>query len=366
MVAERKNSTLKMLALRIALFSAVSVVLLWRLLRLPGGLLPHKLRLIHKYWDISMMWQCIRSGALRLPMDQPCSLDGSRPAPAKARVAPEHTLSEVELADFYRNGFLQPFRVFDEQHMASFKERLLAQRDRDSLTYGFATDRDRHLEMPEFMEMMAHPAITDRLAQLLGPDLVLWRSQIFHKPVGGRAIQWHQASTYMFEESFFEPIIVPPNRDELFQLTVWIAVDPATRENGCMKFVRGTQDKIRNIRLGGDEGFYATNFEFEFEANPADVEYVEMQPGEVLIFSERTIHGSDANRADYSRLAFNFRVVPAGVEVYPGNKKVHRAVQMGESFDLSRWNAVVIAGEDHTGVNKTVDWRELAAAPAVR
>ena len=43
------------------------------------------------------------------------------------------------------------------------------------------------------------PAITERLAQILGPDLNVWRTQMFHKPPKAPAIQFHQASTFMVE-----------------------------------------------------------------------------------------------------------------------------------------------------------------------
>ena len=202
------------------------------------------------------------------------------------------------------------------------------------------------------MAAMQHPAIVERLAQLLGPNLMTWRSQIFDKPPGGRAIAWHQASTYFFEEGFTEPLVVPEDLSELFMLTVWIPCDPATEENGCLRFVRGSfRGGIRRMRLGGDEGFVALSFEPDYDVDPADIVPVEVQPGEVLIFSERTVHGSESNRSDRPRFAFNYRVVPEGVKVYPDpkgqgqHKASHRANQMNESFDMDRWTAVQLRGE---------------------
>ena len=207
--------------------------------------------------------------------------------------------------------------------MRDFGDRLLSVRKGKSTIYGFVADRDRHFEMPKMMRMIAHPAITDRVAQLLGPDLLVWRSQIFFKPPGNNPVGWHQTSTYMFEEGFSEPLLYPPDKNELFMLTVWIAVDPATIENGCLKFVHGSlAEGIRWMRLGRDVGFHAINYFPDYEVEQKSVRRVEMKAGQVLIFSERTVHGSDPNRTDGNRLAYNFRVVPTNVRVYPPGKRL--------------------------------------------
>ena len=99
---------------------------------------------------------------------------------------------------------------------------------------------------------MKHPAITERCAQLLGPDLLVWRSQYFYKGPKSPAIQWHQASTFMVED-YQDPGIFPPDRSEIFQLTVWVAIDDATPERGCLQFRsrharQDSQDQVRRRR----------------------------------------------------------------------------------------------------------------------
>ena len=88
------------------------------------------------------------------------------------------------------------------------------------------------------------------------------------------------------------------------------------------------------------------------------VNYVEMKQGQVLIFSERTIHSSDANTTDSNRLAFNFRVVPSHVQVYYPGKKEHVSGQMEQTFDLADWRSVQIRGNDDSGPNHTAPWQD--------
>ncbi|MHC5024834.1 MAG: phytanoyl-CoA dioxygenase family protein [Planctomycetota bacterium] len=341
----------------LALFG-VGLVAARRGLRLPSRALPPgPLRSVDRHWTRRMVRDFLRSGGARLPVDQPCALQPPDRFPPRAEVEPAHRLTEPEIRRFYSDGFLPPFDVFDDEAVRTLRETLMETRGRASAVYGFVTDRDRHLDTPAMLEAMAHPAITDRLAQLLGPDLVCWRSQIFCKPPGGAAIQWHQASTYMMEDSFLAPVLVPRNRDRLFQLTVWIPLVRVTRSNGCLRFLTGSQDRMHTIRLGGRSGFYEASYAFECDIDEDRVVDVEMGPGQALIFSERTVHGSDANETDQPRLAFNYRVVTPEVEVYPGPKLEHEAVHMGEKYDLRQWRAVILRGDETCGDERTVWWR---------
>ena len=289
-----------------------------------------------------------------LPHDQLCTPREPDTFEPKVQVAPENQLTESDIRHFYDKGYLEPFSVFSAEEMEAFSDLLLKHREEPSEVYGFVCDRDRHLDIPEMMKMIANPAISDRLAQLLGPSLEAWRSQIFFKPPGGARVGWHQASTFMFEESFSVPAVVPPDLSEMFQLTVWIAVDPATRENGCLQMLEDSmQEGIRWMKLGAASGFHAVDYGPDYEVDMSKVNYVEMERGQVLIFSERTIHCSDANQSDINRLAFNFRVVPSHVQVYWPGKKIHVSGQMDQEFDLTNWRSVQIRGNDDSGPNHT-------------
>ena len=302
-------------------------------------------------WTDPMFNILIKSNITRAYPDQTCTLN--KPVDFSPRVAVEEAnrLSDEQIKFFYDNGYLPPFDAFSEDEMRIFGDRILEVRQEPSKTYGFVTDRDRHFEMQGMMELMRRPAIIERAAQLLGPDLLCWRSQFFYKAPRGEAVQWHQASTYMVEDAL-EPALIPPNRNELFQLTVWVAVDPAYKENGCLRVIPGTSDSIRPVKFGGNEGFYSSRYELEFD--DTGIDYIEAKPGQVIIFSERTIHGSSANSTDNSRSAFNFRLIRPDTIVYKDKKK-HRAAHMNESYRLSKWGCIVMRGKDTFGLNRLVD-----------
>jgi len=304
-----------------------------------------------------MFWLLIKSGGTRAYIDQPCEFVMPDTFEPKVKVAPKYQLTSDQVQKFNEEGFIGPFDAFSRKEMAELRLEMLALENTKSKTYGFCTPRDRHFEMPLQWDCMTSPAITERVAQLLGPDLLCWRSQLFYKGPHSPAIQFHQASTFMVED-YLDPAIFPQNTSEIFQLTVWVAVDDATPENGCLQFVRGTHDRIRTIKFGGEEGFYNARFSLEFDQEQSRIETVPVESGQFIIFTERCIHGSPPNTTDQHRLAFNSRIIPTSVPAYTDKEK-YRSVYNGGKYHLKHWGVSVLRGEDRYQLSRTVDPKAL-------
>jgi non-heme Fe2+,alpha-ketoglutarate-dependent halogenase len=333
--------------------------LLWayKALHLPRFILPRDIKSIVNNWTHEMFWKLLSTGFTQAYIDQTCYFKMPASFKPKAQVAPQHALSETEIKRFYTQGFLGPFDAFSHDEMMDFKKEVLALENEKSKTYGWATPRDRHFESPRLWNYMKHPAIVERCAQLLGPDLLVWRSQYFYKGPKSPAIQWHQASTFMVED-YQDPGIFPPDRSEIFQLTVWVAIDDATPERGCLRFAKGTHDKIRAIKFGGEEGFYKAAYTFDFREEEEDCQLVPVKAGQFIIFTERCIHGSGPNTTDHHRLAFNMRVIPTHVPAYT-NKKYYRSVYNGGKYNLDKWGVAVLRGEDRLRLSRAIPPEDL-------
>ena len=135
--------------------------------------------------------------------------------------------------------------VIEAQDQASSQDGV---RSNYEISYLAMNYRDRHLEVDTLLNLFKHPALTERCAQLLGPDLLLWRTQFFPKPSGGAGTPLHQASCYLLD-NMKAPVVYPPDPSELFQLTCWIALTNATQENGCMTVVKGSQRRIHPLKI---------------------------------------------------------------------------------------------------------------------
>lgn len=152
-----------------------------------------------------------------------------------------------------------------------------------------------------FMRAARNPEILDMVEQILGPDLVLWITRVLCKPaVRGREVPWHQDGEYW------------PMRP-LATCSAWIALDPVTTENGCMRFIPGShrnqgtlrhhvtdrQDVVLNLELDRDQ------FDESRAVN------VELEPGQLSLHDVRLVHGSLANNSGQRRAALIMRYMPA-------------------------------------------------------
>jgi non-heme Fe2+,alpha-ketoglutarate-dependent halogenase len=342
----------------------LTMLLIYKVLHLPRFILPRDIKAIVTNWDVRVFWVLISSGLTRAYIDQPCEFTVPENCEPKVKVDPKWALTEKQLRGFYEDGFIGPLDAFSPEEMADFRKDMLEAEKSVCETYGFVTPRDRHFEMPRLWGYMKHPAIVERVAQILGPDLLVWRTQMFHKPPKAPAIQFHQASTFMVED-YQNPALHPANRDEIFQLTVWIAVDEATHENGCLDFIRGGHSSMRTIKFGGEEGFYNAAYSLEYDRENAEVVRVPCKPGQFIIFMERCIHGSAANTTDRHRLAFNLRVIPTNLAVYPNVKK-YRSVYNGGKYHLDKWGVALLRGEDKYNLSRKRQPPEPVQQPARR
>lgn len=206
-------------------------------------------------------------------------------------------LSSEEVATFHRQGFLGPFTLCSEAEMAGLRRRLEPV---------LATQRKaRHLDQRDVYDLCTHPAILDRIAAILGPDLVLWQSMFWVKEPGSPEIPWHQDINYWP----IEPAI---------NVSAWIALEDVDAENACVQLIPGSnRSEIPHVRSA--EGMVAS---FTGTADPAYFDAstavrMEMKAGQFFLFSERTLHHSQPNRSSRRRAALAVRITIPGVRVKP-------------------------------------------------
>jgi non-heme Fe2+,alpha-ketoglutarate-dependent halogenase len=225
--------------------------------------------------------------------------------------------------------------------------------------------RDKHLQDGVLLDMYAHPAIVERIAQLLGPDLLLWRTQFFPKYPGMGGTGWHQATAYL-NETMRTATLAPERLDELFQLTVWIAVTDSTLENGCLRVVPGTHRELQPMAVEDyDPIKHAANKSDRFgtkilqpcEPIPdAKATNLVMKAGEFVIFSERVMHGALPNiTTDNARLGMSGRYIVPDVRIHNpwilGKGGLSISYLRVQKLNLDRWRPIVVRGEDTAKLN---------------
>jgi phytanoyl-CoA hydroxylase len=131
---------------------------------------------------------------------------------------------------------------------------------------------------------LAHPRIVRGLTAVIGPNVKAMQSMLFIKSEGKPGQAWHQ-------DEFFIP-----TRDRSLT-AVWIALDDATVENGCLWVLPGSHRPgiIYPTQEQSDPRFDCTIEAYNFPYADSDAVAVEIPAGTALFFNGYLLHRSLQN-----------------------------------------------------------------------
>lgn len=155
-------------------------------------------------------------------------------------------LSAAQIDSFERDGFVLADGFFDDDEVTHLQDCYMTTVDRltreqsiqnvqsgedDDADFQVYQIRTAHLQHPIFRMLINDTRLLDMVEGLLGPDLRLIHYQGLYKPARtGGEVGWHQDNHYF-------------NVAENRTISVWLALDDATVENGCMWYLPGQHDK---------------------------------------------------------------------------------------------------------------------------
>ena len=147
-------------------------------------------------------------------------------------------------------------------------------------------------ENPALKALAEDPSLIRLAGRILGGKPALYQDMALIKPPGGREKPWHQDRAY-FNLTRTTRI-----------LGVWIALDEATPENGCMQVVEGGH------RQGPRVHFMRRDWQIcDSEVARLPRVAIPMRAGGCLLFDALLPHGTPANRTDRQRWAVQYHYV---------------------------------------------------------
>jgi phytanoyl-CoA hydroxylase len=180
-------------------------------------------------------------------------------------------------------------------------------------------------------DALAAPRIVEGLTSVIGPNVKAMQSMLFIKSEGKPGQAWHQ------DEYFI------PTRDRSLT-AVWIALDDATVENGCLWVLPGSHRRgvIYPAREQADPRFDCTTESFDFPYTDDQAVPVEIPAGTALIFNGYLLHRSLENSGvhGYRRALANHYMSAESVLPW-------REPRAGEHMAIADFRDIVlVAGED--------------------
>jgi ectoine hydroxylase len=209
-------------------------------------------------------------------------------------------LTEQQAAQFAADGYvivsaflnaeetplLAEISRLDADLAASMKTRLDTLGGKASLSL----DNDLHDDI--YSAIVQSEKLVEPMAQILKDEPYHYHHKVSAKqPYEGGAWEWHQDYGYWYNNGCLWPHMA----------SCYIAIDPATRENGCMQLISGSHlmGRVEHGKSGEQTGADMERVNAALDRMP--LVYAEMAAGDALFFHSNTLHRSDQNRSPNPR-----------------------------------------------------------------
>jgi hypothetical protein len=251
-------------------------------------------------------------------------------------------LTEQQVAQFEKEGYLR----FDQPLLSLSSFEGLKTHFEEKLLRLPPDVRPESMDVPHFadtklFEWLFADEVLDLVEPIIGPDIALFTSHFICKPRGdGRRVPWHE--DFFYWKKMLSPMEV---------VTIWLAIDRSTRENGCMKVIPRTHDD--RISEYGPVDATQNVFPQEIkhgELDPDRAVFLELEPNQCSLHDGRLAHGSDANTSSLRRCGYTMRYMSTRVKFHHDH--------------CGAWHQIYLArGRDHSGnvyADPTKSYGEMA------
>lgn len=176
------------------------------------------------------------------------------------------------------------------------------------------------------------PALGKLVCQLEGIDGVrIWHDQALIKEPYGNPTSWHLDDPIW---SFYSH----------HAISIWIALEDATLENGCLYFVPGSH-KIAEFDNGEMRNTMPELFRTQPQFTNVDPVAVPMKAGDCSFHNGLTAHGAGANMTRGRRVAMMCGYMPIG-STFNGQQNIlsneyFNSLDIGDPMENEDWNPVV-------------------------
>jgi non-haem Fe2+, alpha-ketoglutarate-dependent halogenase len=231
------------------------------------------------------------------------------------------SLTEQEVSLYRERGYHFPVDVLSQAEVADFRGKLEHYEARTGGPIKADIRHRSHVLFPWINDMVRHPKILDAVESMLGPNILCWNTSFFIKEAHDPGfVSWHQDATYW-------------GLSATDVVTAWVAMSPANKTSGCMKFVAGTHLKqVQHEDTFDQNNLLTRGQEIAVKVDEKDAVLAELNPGQASLHHVLLFHGSEPNRSDDRRIGLAIRYIPTHLKQAVGQKDWASLVRGKDSY----------------------------------
>jgi len=239
-------------------------------------------------------------------------------------------LSEDQISHFQREGYVIPeATIFPEEKFLKLKshfEATLAALPSDQRPEGMDVP---HFTDPALFAWLFADEVLDLVEPIIGPDIALFSSHFICKPRGnGKRVPWHEDSAYW-------GTMLPTS---MKVVTVWLAIDPSRRENGCMQVIPRTHNTGKMGFSDYDPTDVSKNIfpteVTESQRDESKAVAIELAANHASLHDARIIHGSEPNTSTLRRCGYTMRFMSSATPLSEKAREYHQ-IYLARGRDLA-------------------------------
>ena len=211
---------------------------------------------------------------------------------------PSHDLQRIK-SDYERDGYVSAVPLISETEAAAHRARL---EEAETKVGNLHYKAKVHTLLTSPLELATAPQTLDIVEQMVGPDILLYNvTYIIKEPNTPSHVSWHQDLTYW-----------GLSHDD--QVSMWLALSPATAQSGCMRMVPGShKDGVYKHVPTEDENNVLLQGQTIFGIDEDKSVMCPLKPGEASFHHGWTLHASMPNESNDRRIGLNIQYIAAHV-----------------------------------------------------
>ncbi|TDE60325.1 phytanoyl-CoA dioxygenase family protein [Nonomuraea mesophila] len=207
------------------------------------------------------------------------------------------------LQDFDRDGYTIFRNVLDRDLIADASDHVSWLQARHPDRHGEDLGTELVPRDPFWVRLVSDERLLDIAELFVGPDIALFASHYISKPpFSGKPVLWHQDGAYWP----LEPMRV---------VTLWLAVDEATTENGCLRVIPGSHREDLHELRQRDDVDNVLGSESAVAVDESKAVDLVLSPGDVEVHHPNILHASNANTSPKRRCGLTIRYIPTSTRI---------------------------------------------------